>query len=870
MFDVPDADKSVPGGGVIAGIGFVSGVRCMVSANDSGIDAGALQPYGLDKTLRVQELALENKLPYVQLVESAGANLLRYRVEDFVRGGNIFRNLARLSAAGLPVVTVTHGSSTAGGAYQTGLSDYIVMVRGRTRAFLAGPPLLKAATGEIATEEELGGAEMHTTISGLGDYLAEDDRDALRIARDIMANLEWDRPKPAEASYRRRATIAEELLGIMPMDHKRPVDMRQAIARFIDDSDFTEFGANYGPATVCGHARIEGQAIGIITNNGPLDVPGANKATHFIQACCQSRTPLLYLNNTTGYMVGKAYEEAGMIKHGSKMIQAVTSATVPQITIYCGASFGAGNYGMCGRGFHPRFCFSWPNARTAVMGGEQAAETMAIVTEAAAVTARQADREGKDRRHEGADHRRVRRPDGRVLDQRPRARRRRDRSARYPRRAERGAGDLPRGRGAQPAAHAILGRAAMSGKMKRTPFFKILIANRGEIALRIMRTARRLGYGVVAVYSDADRDALHVREADQAVRIGDALPAQSYLSIEAIIAAAKASGADAVHPGYGFLAENADFAQACCDAGLVFIGPSPEAIRAMGNKAGAKDIMQKAGVPCVPGYQGADQSDGVMLAEASKIGFPVMIKAVAGGGGRGMRLVADAAAISGCAAQRALRGARRVRRRQRDPGARDRRSAPHRDPGVRRPLRQCRPSRRARLLGAAAAPEADRGSAVAGGVARNCGRGWARSRSPRSSRLAMRAPARWSSCSTASGEFYFMEMNTRLQVEHPVTEAITGLDLVELQLRVAAGEPLGLVQEDIKFSGHAIEVRLCSEDAVHDFMPQSGTDGAVADAGRHPRRARAAIRLRDSAVLRFDDRQDHQPWRQAATRRGAS
>ncbi len=219
MFDVPDADRSVPGGGLVAGIGFVSGIRCMVSANDSGIDAGALQPYGLDKTLRVQELALENKLPYVQLVESAGANLLRYRVEDFVRGGNIFRNLARLSAAGLPVVTVTHGSSTAGGAYQTGLSDYIVMVRGRTRAFLAGPPLLKAATGEIATEEELGGAEMHTSISGLGDYLAEDDRDALRIARDIMAGLEWDRPAQDGKTHRPPRYDAEELLGIMPMDH---------------------------------------------------------------------------------------------------------------------------------------------------------------------------------------------------------------------------------------------------------------------------------------------------------------------------------------------------------------------------------------------------------------------------------------------------------------------------------------------------------------------------------------------------------------------------------------------------------------------------------------------------------------------------
>ncbi len=386
LLDVTDPEKSVPGSGVIAGIGFVCGVRCMVSANDSGIDAGALQPMGLEKKLRVQEIALENRLPYIQLVESAGANLLRYRVEDFVRGGNIFRNLARLSAAGLPVITVTHGSSTAGGAYQTGLSDYIVMVRGRTRAFLAGPPLLKAATGEIATEEELGGAEMHTTISGLGDYLAEDDRDALGIARDIVAKLDWNKDMPADAPRRARPPRydAEELLGIMPEDYKRPVDMKEVIARIVDDSDFLEFAANYGPATVCGHAAIEGHAVGIITNNGPLDPAGANKATHFIQACCQSRTPLIYLNNTTGYIVGRAYEEAGMIKHGSKMIQAVTSASVPQITVYCGASFGAGNYGMCGYGFHPRFCFSWPNAKTAVMGAEQAAETMAIVMEGAA------------------------------------------------------------------------------------------------------------------------------------------------------------------------------------------------------------------------------------------------------------------------------------------------------------------------------------------------------------------------------------------------------------------------------------------------------------------------------------------------------
>jgi geranyl-CoA carboxylase beta subunit len=226
---------------------------------------------------------------------------------------------------------------------------------------------------------------MHTAISGLGDYLAEDDRDAIRLAREVLAQIDWNRDLPPEPlrSYKPPRYGAEDLLGIMPMDPKRPVDMREVIARLADDSYFLPFGENYGSATVCGHIKIEGFPVGIITNNGPIDPAGATKATHFIQACCQSKTPIVYLNNTTGFMVGRAYEEAGIIKHGSKMIQAVANATVPQITIYCGASFGAGNYGMCGRGFAPRFCFSWPNAKTAVMGGEQAAKTMAIVTDAA-------------------------------------------------------------------------------------------------------------------------------------------------------------------------------------------------------------------------------------------------------------------------------------------------------------------------------------------------------------------------------------------------------------------------------------------------------------------------------------------------------
>ena len=377
--DNPDPEKSIPGGGMIAGIGYVAGARAVVVASDSGIDAGAIQHMGREKLLRAQGLALENRLPFVHLVESAGANLLKYRVQGFIYGGSIFYNLAKLSAAGLPVVTVVHGSSTAGGAYMPGLSDYVIMVRGRAKAFLAGPPLLKAATGEIATDEELGGAVMHTHVSGLGEYLAEDDSDGLRLAREVLSRLNWESknlPKGKPPRY-----PAEELLGVMPADYRKPVDMREAIARFVDDSDFLDFKADYGMATVCGHAALQGHKIGIVTNNGPLDPAGANKATHFIQACCQAGLPLLYLQNTTGYIVGKASEEAGMIKHGAKMIQAVTNANVPQLTLMCGASFGAGNYGMCGRGYNPRFLFSWPNAQTAVMGAEQAALTMAIVME---------------------------------------------------------------------------------------------------------------------------------------------------------------------------------------------------------------------------------------------------------------------------------------------------------------------------------------------------------------------------------------------------------------------------------------------------------------------------------------------------------
>jgi geranyl-CoA carboxylase beta subunit len=378
-----DGVDNVFGGGLIAGVGFVSGVRALIAANDSGIKGGAAHPMGVEKAIRAQEIALENKLPYVQLVESAGANLL-LQAEMFVRGGATFANMARLSAAGIPVVSIVHGSSTAGGAYQTGLADYVVMVRGRSKVFLAGPPLLRAATGEIADDEALGGAELHSETTGLSEHLAEDDADALRIGREILARIGWtaraQRPAALPPLY-----DPEELLGVVPVDYRKPYDVREVIARLVDGSDFLDFKPGYGAETVCGHAAIEGHAIGLLGNNGPIDSAGSSKAGQFIQLCCQAGLPIVFLQNTTGYLVGVEAETSGIVKHGSKMIQAVANADAPKLTLQIGASFGAGHYGMCGRAFSPRFVFSWPNARVAVMGGEQAAKVMAIVAEEAAL-----------------------------------------------------------------------------------------------------------------------------------------------------------------------------------------------------------------------------------------------------------------------------------------------------------------------------------------------------------------------------------------------------------------------------------------------------------------------------------------------------
>jgi geranyl-CoA carboxylase beta subunit len=385
LIDGEEPRTSIPGASVIAGIGFVSGVRSMIVVDDSGINAGAITEMSVDKLLSCFDIALRQCLPLIHLVESAGANLMRYRVELWARGGGLFYRLAKLSAAGIPTMVVLHGPSTAGGAYMPGMSDYVVAVRGRGRAALGGAALVKAATGEVAREEDLSGASMHATTTGLVEYLADNDAAALGMARDVIARLGWNRERSAlREAYLPPRHDSQALLGIVPIDYRQSYDCREVLARVVDDSSMLEFKPAFGPATVCIQASVFGIPCYFLANNGPIDPAGANKATHFIQLADQANCPLVFLNNITGYMVGLRSEQAGMIKHGAKMIQAVSNARVPRISFYIGASFGAGNYGMCGYAYQPDFLFAWPNASTGVMGGEQAARTMTQVTEQAA------------------------------------------------------------------------------------------------------------------------------------------------------------------------------------------------------------------------------------------------------------------------------------------------------------------------------------------------------------------------------------------------------------------------------------------------------------------------------------------------------
>ena len=383
------------GGGAVLGIGVIAGVECVIFANDPTVLGGALTPHVGKKWMRALEIARDNHLPYVSFVESAGADLRRRggsnekdggstaggtRIEHFAETGRFFYEMIELSKLEIPTVCVVFGTSTAGGAYQPGMSDYNVVIKEQSKIFLAGPPLVKMATGEESDDETLGGAKMHAEISGLGEYLAEDERDALRMCREIVSHLNWRKAGP-EPSLRADPPVLdpEELLGIMDPDLRRPVEIRDVIGRIVDGSRFEEFKPRYGPTLVCGFASIHGYPVGILGNNGVIYPESAEKGAHFVQLCNQIDLPLVFLQNLTGFIVGRDYEQAGMIKKGSQLINAVTNSEVPHLTVIVGASYGAGTYAMSGRAFNNRFTFIWPSARIAVMGGKQIAGVMSIV-----------------------------------------------------------------------------------------------------------------------------------------------------------------------------------------------------------------------------------------------------------------------------------------------------------------------------------------------------------------------------------------------------------------------------------------------------------------------------------------------------------
>lgn len=373
-----------PGGTTVTGIGLVSGKLCLINANVGTNKGGAIDKATLQKGIRIGEIASENNLHVINLVESSGANLPEQE-QIFNFGGIIFREITRRSKKGLTTISVVFGNSTAGGAYLPGMSDYTIMVKNRAKVFLAGPPLVKMATNEVTDDESLGGAEMHSRISGVSDYLAQDEYDGIRIARELMAQLPDNQPQ-----YRPQTAVKpplydrEEILGVVPADIRKPFDARELIARITDGSEFSEFKPNYGTTIIAGWANIHGYPIGILANNGVIFSEASNKAAHFIELCNHRNTPLLFLQNTTGFMVGRVYEERGIIKDGAKLINAVSNSTVPSITIMIGASYGAGNYAMNGRAYQPRFLFSYPNSKIAVMGPEQLSGVMEIIQREAA------------------------------------------------------------------------------------------------------------------------------------------------------------------------------------------------------------------------------------------------------------------------------------------------------------------------------------------------------------------------------------------------------------------------------------------------------------------------------------------------------
>ncbi len=808
------------GGGLVTGIGLIEGTECVISANDPTVRGGTSSPTTVAKGLRAQEVAASNRLPLVNLTESGGADLPR-QAEIFVPGGATFKGLTRLSAAGIPTITLVFGSSTAGGAYVPGLSDYTVLVADQAQVFLGGPPLVKMAIDEDADEEALGGAAMHARTSGLADFLAVDEVDALRLGRRIVARLGGRRTPPRPEPGPPPRLDPDELLGIVGPDVRTPFDVREILWRVVDDSAFDEFKPDYGSQLVCGWADLCGYRIGVLANNGILFSPESQKGAQFIQLCNRSDTPLLFVQNITGFMVGTEAEQGGIVKHGSQLINAVSNSTVPHLTLMVGASYGAGNYAMSGRAYDPRFVFSWPSHRLAVMGPRQLAGVLSIVSRDRSPAGRAPVRRGGRRRsqpgHRGPDRGRVHRP----VRHRPPVGRRHHRSSRHPHRA--GPGPVGRARRAGGGQPLVRGVPPVSPTASPRPIHRLLVANRGEIAVRVIDAAHDLGMQAVAVYAEPDRGAPHVHLADVSVALGGSTAAETYLDQAKLLEAALAQGADAVHPGYGFLSEDASFAQAVVDAGLTWVGPHPEAIRTMGDKLAAKRVAAEVGVPVLPSAELDGDVPEHWVERAAGVGYPLLVKAAGGGGGRGMRRCRAPTSWP----RRSARHRREAASSFGNPTVFAERwlAAPHhievqlvadQHGGIiHLGERECSIQRRhQKLVEECPSPAVDDLLRDRLGAAA----------------VALAQAIAYDSVGTveflldeASGQFWFLEMNTRIQVEHRVTEEVLGCDLVWWQIQTAQGEPLSWSQDRVDVTeAHAIEVRLVAEDPAQDWRGATG------------------------------------------------
>ena len=694
---------------------------------------------------------------------------------------------------------VVFGSSTAGGAYLPGMSDYTIFVEGRARVFLGGPPLVKMAIGEEADEEELGGAAMHARDSGLCDYLAADEHEALRQARHVVAHLHWRRGGPGRPAARAAPLYhPDELIGVAPADVRVPFDVREVLARTLDGRRFEEFKSLYGAQLVCGWGSLAGFPLGVVANNGILFSEEAQKGAQFIALCNRIDTPILFVQNITGFMVGTRYEQGGIIKDGAKLINAVSNSTVPHLTLMVGASYGAGNYAMAGRAYEPRFVFTWPNHRIAVMGPKQLAGVLSIVRRNAAEAAGRPFDEAADealRRHRGADRGGV---DGPVRH-RPAVGRRDHRPPRHPHRAvdRPGAPALGRRSRAPPSS----GWSGTDGRRRSGP--RLLVANRGEIARRVLRGARVLGIETVAVFAEDDRSA-PARGRGRPGGVPRRRPAVGHLPRRrpGCSRPPGGGGADALHPGYGFLSEDPRLAEACAAAGIAWVGPPPAAMAAMAHKARAKATVAAAGVPvlrapwCRPTTP--PRAGGWPPGGGGRV--PAAGEGLGRGRGPGMRLVegpgelADAVAAARREAAASF-GSDEVflERYVRSPRHVEVQVVADRHGHVVHLFdRECSIQRRHQKVieEAPAALVPDGLRAVMWEAAVDAARAVAYE-GVGTVEFVVGGPE------GGEGAGFFLEMNTRLQVEHGVTELVTGLDLVDLQLRVAAGRPLAFAQEEV-------------------------------------------------------------------------